>query len=908
MRYSAVLGVLFGILLLVAAAGRADSAGGPVRLVVTGLRTIGQDEFREMLGLGGVETIDADIVRRGIKTAFLKGIFEDIAVTVHGGDPETVEVVVRERNFIRKIEVTGDHELSEKTIRRLFLFKEDEQMRDDLIPQAVSDLKAALANLGFPLAEVSITTGADELPYRVNVFLHVSTGQPQIIKSIAFAISTRSAKGGEEPGGAGEGQVVNYKDLFGISVGDVANRERIEQEIVKMRDLLKKQGYIGPVVGPYTFVDGALEIMVHPGKRLDLVFDGNQSLSTNALIRESLLRDSEDINDDVVGEAVDRMLSYYHTEGYPFAQIAPVIRSRDNEVSLSFFIFEGQRVKVRSITFAGTDLSAENLKQVMVLKEHEYFNPDQVEKDKDLLREFLGALGYLEASVRKIDVRYTEDKSRVDLSVDLLEGEKTIISSIDFTGGSPENTAKLKAIVGIRAGDPYNEVDISDARFRILEYYKVHGYATVDASVRRKIADRKASVVFEISEGRKLYLGRTVIMGNYRTKYLVIQRELLHKEGEVFNQGIFAEERQRLYKLGLFTDVEIETNDFDGDRRDVLVTVHEGNAGSVEFGLGYGEYEGIRGFFEVSYRNLWGLNREALARVEASSIEKRYLLQYNEPWAFGRRLPLRVFFEYDKKREIASARETLYRLTRYALTAGVENRLSSVMKYELYYEFSLVRTADVRPDVILTKEDTGTLAISSIKPALVYDTRDNPFEPGKGVLAGASLKFASSALLSETNFLKLEVYGSRFHTLSKNIVLALSARGGIAYHFGATQELPLVERFFLGGRSTVRGYDQDTLGPKGADGNPTGGNVFAMGNIEFRTSVGKGFGIVPFVDMGNVWVNTKRMVLSDLRFTAGLGLRYKTPVGPLRVDYGMKLNREPGESRGAIHFSVGHAF
>jgi outer membrane protein insertion porin family len=226
----------------------------------------------------------------------------------------------------------------------------------------------------------------------------------------------------------------------------------------------------------------------------------------------------------------------------------------------------------------------------------------------------------------------------------------------------------------------------------------------------------------------------------------------------------------------------------------------------------------------------------------------------------------------------------------------------------LYYEYSIVRTTDVQPDVILSREDEGTLAISSLRPSLVYDTRDNPFEPTRGIVAGLSLKMASYLLFSETDFLKMTLYGSTFHRLHKRIVLALSARGGIAYGFNDTDELPLVERFFLGGRFSVRGYEQDTLGPKGADDNPTGGNAFAMGSVELRTNIGWGVSIVPFLDFGNVWVKVDDFNPSDIKYTAGLGLRYSTPVGPLRVDYGFKLNKEKDESSGELHFSIGHAF
>jgi outer membrane protein insertion porin family len=130
----------------------------------------------------------------------------------------------------------------------------------------------------------------------------------------------------------------------------------------------------------------------------------------------------------------------------------------------------------------------------------------------------------------------------------------------------------------------------------------------------------------------------------------------------------------------------------------------------------------------------------------------------------------------------------------------------------------------------------------------------------------------------------------------------------MAQGFDKTTELPLVERFFLGGRTTVRGYEQDTLGPKGVNGSPTGGNAFVLTNLELRADVAKGFGIVTFLDGGNVWGRTGDIKFSEIKYTVGAGIRYNTPVGPLRIDYGHKLDKEKGESSGEVHFSIGHAF
>jgi outer membrane protein insertion porin family len=376
-----------------------------------------------------------------------------------------------------------------------------------------------------------------------------------------------------------------------------------------------------------------------------------------------------------------------------------------------------------------------------------------------------------------------------------------------------------------------------------------------------------------------------------------------------FDDSLLAKERQGIYKLGLFTNVEMEVLDKYDHKKDILMRLNEEDAGAVEFGFGYGDFERFRGFLDLSYRNLWGLNRQASLRLEMSSLEKRSILQYLEPWFLDQQMPFRIFLIYEDREELNfDTRKTLYRLNRYGATAGVEKKLSDTLKAGLYYEFSFVNTFDVQPDVVLSKEDTGTLAISALRPGIVYDSRDNPFDPKKGILSGIQLKVTSPLLLSETNFIKLLANGSTYQQLSKRFVLALSLRAGTAWGYHETTELPIVERFFLGGRTTVRGYRQDTLGPKGPDGNPTGGDAFLCGNLELRSYIGKGFGIVTFLDSGNVWQKAKNIDFGDLKYSTGLGFRYNTPVGPISIDYGHKLNKEKGESNGEIHFSIGHAF
>ena len=882
--------ITIALLLCLLLASSIEASGEVIqRIDVEGLYSIKDEELLDILGIKIGDVLDPLSVRNGIKMAFLKGIFEDISVELDDTDRTHVKIKVKERDIIKNIYITGNDRLTKKTIKNFLLFKEGQTMRYDLIEYSMKELKAALSEKGFPHADINLQVEKTRKPYRVNLLLAINEGMPDTIKSIRIYGTEEARK------------------LMEISEGDIYDQFKLRKDMEDIRAYYKKNNYLNPSVGPYTFSDGELGIDVNPGRKLDITFEGNVLVNSKTLLKETPFSDAEDFRDDLVDEAVSRITSLYYGKGYPFVQVAPVITSSEDSIAIHFFIFEGDEVTVNSISFTGATIAEKNLEEMMSLKEGDLYNPDLVDTDRDTLIEFYNALGYL--NVRIDDVQVKIKDSKADIAITITEGAKTHIESIEIKGAELISKEEVKKAIRIKAGDPYNEVDLSDARYRVIELYGNYGFTDSRVDVKRELSEKGMKVIFEIDEGLLTFFGKTVISGNTETKHEVIKRELLYKEGEPFNYTPLTRTRQRLYKLGLFTDVDIDALEKEGDKKDVHIRVKEGNAGIVEFGLGYGDYERYRGSIDISYRNLFGMNRQISFRTEFSSLEQRYIVNYLEPYFSGRPVPFRMLFmREDRTEKSMETRETRYKLTRHTASAGFEKKLSERLKGEIFYEFSLVKTFEVKPDVILTKEDTGTLAISGIRPGIVYDTRDNPFDPRKGVLAGVSAKVASGVLLSETDFVKAIIHGSIYKELSKRFVLAASLKSGMAQGFDKTRILPLVERFFLGGRTTVRGYEQDMLGPKGVDGSPTGGNAFVLTNLELRTYLGKSFGLVTFLDGGNVWRKTSDIKLSEMKYTAGMGIRYNTPVGPVRVDYGHKLQREKGESAGEIHFTIGHAF
>lgn len=867
-----------------------QSTSLPIKNIeIEGLRSISSGELLYLLDLEKGRPLDEKSLRIGIKRAFLKGIFRDIIVENIDPERTSIMIIVKEKEVIKSIDVSGNDHFSNRFIKKNFPVNKGERLNARKLENSVANLNEFLRKKGYPDCKVTYSiTGLKN--NGISIKLTITEGTPLTIKEV------RITKGFED--------AVNRR--LNVGPGDVLDRISTDASIEKITADYKKNEHVETNIS-YSFADGILDISVVPGRKLTIEFEGNSSISTRSLNKEIPFFELDEFSYDLLEETVARMVNLYHSEGFPDAQIAPVVAAKDNDISIKFYVHEGDRYKIDKISFEGSSLPSKELKNVIQSQSHAYYNPDIISNDNDSILDLYHSLGYIHVELQEPDVEIKG--TEVSITFKVVQGIQVMVSSIELKGNKDISTDEILNQIPLKKGNPYNEVDILNSRIKIQDLYRKKGYLNAAVTVEREISEAKSNITFLIQEGEKFSFGKNVVIGNQDTKREVITRSLLHKENEPFDYPVLLKERQRLYRTGLFSGVDIAPWEKFDHSRDVLYKVEEGNAGAVEFGIGYAEYEKLRGFFDVSYKNLFGMNREIGFRTEMSTLDKRYVLSYFEPWFLNHELAFKTQLLRENRREVnIDTGETRYRVDKYTATAGLEKKLSERIKGEIYYELSQVNTFDVQPDIILSREDTGTLLISGIKPGLIYDSRSNPVDPRDGILAGITYKVATSLLFSETDFHKIQMYINKYQGLTKWMVLAVSARAGGAWGFAKTTELPLVERFFLGGRTTVRGYDQDTLGPKGADGSPTGGNAFLMGNLELRFDVWKGFGLVTFLDGGNVWQKTEQFSPGQLKYTTGIGLRYNTPVGPLRVDYGFKLNRQTGESSGAVHFSVGHAF
>nr|MDQ3418403.1 BamA/TamA family outer membrane protein [Acidobacteriota bacterium] len=491
--------------------------------------------------------------------------------------------------------------------------------------------------------------------------------------------------------------------------------------------------------------------------------------------------------------------------------------------------------------------------------------------------------------------------------------------------------------------------------------YLNQGFASASVDVVPTMVDgSRLNIDFKVTEGPQSIIDHVLIVGNVKTDIRVIEREIQLQEGQPLGLQAMFETRRRLGALGLFRRVRIEELPHgESNRRDVLITVEEAPSTTIGYGgglelserLARGEGGGAvsqfelapRGFFEIGRRNIRGKNRSAnlYTRLSLRSgfdegdgggqfsfPEYRVIGIFREPLTFGWNADVTITGAVEQ-----SVRST-FNFARRGITAELLRRLSPQVRIGARYTFSNTRIFDQQ----LTEEDDQStidrvfpqVSLSAIGSSIARDTRDDALEPTRGYFMSAEGSVASRFLGGQVGFIRsyLQAQGYRSLSSSRRVVFAGRAAVGLADGLPreitttdvsgnpitqVIEDLPASERFFAGGDTSVRGFALDSLGTARTltpSGFPRGGNGLVLLNAELRFPVIGNLGAGIFVDGGNVFERVSQMDVAELRATAGFGLRYRSPVGPLRFDVGFKLDRRSyGDTdRQAFHFSFGHAF
>ncbi|MDH4028552.1 MAG: hypothetical protein OEU95_06965, partial [Nitrospirota bacterium] len=597
---TAIFFTLFILLFFYSAAGADTSSSGRsgalIRTIeVEGLSRIKKDELLMLIPFRVGDVLDPAELRTGIRRALKKGIFLDIRAESWPYDGGIrLKYTVKEVPVITQVRVRGNRNISARNIIKLLTMKEGDDLREESLEKARSGLHDLYYRKGFHEAEISISVVKAKRA-RAVIKIYIKEGRPYTIEKIIAPEEARMH--------------------LPLLKGNILDLDVLDPAMEKIKRSYKEKGHIRPLVGPYEIKDGVLTIPVDPGPVLKLYFNGNSVISQGSLKKEVTFLDDEEVSDDIIEEVAENIKKLYLSRGYYYARIAAGIEYREGTTKVTFYIFEGQQVKLTKIDFAGMSISPGSIKKILPLKEGVIYDENLLAGSKDALTGFYNALGYLRMEVTDVVRKFHNNGAEIMLEFVINEGPQTRIREIKIEGSDGIAADMIKEELRLSEGSPYNMTDIGDARYRVLSLYGRRGYPDALVDVESRIDGENALLVFRITEKSPAVIGKIIVRGNRKAKTEVVSREFRAKEGDLYNYDEMLNVRQRLYNLGLFNEVAIEMADTgrkaDGrDIRDVLVSLKEGNAGSVELGIGYGDYEKARGSFDITYRNVGGYNRQ----------------------------------------------------------------------------------------------------------------------------------------------------------------------------------------------------------------------------------------------------------------------------------------------------------
>jgi outer membrane protein assembly complex protein YaeT len=603
-------------------------------------------------------------------------------------------------------------------------------------------------------------------------------------------------------------------------------------------------------------------------------------------------------------------------------------------------------IKVKSIDFEGTKgIETGQLKGALATKESswlpwgakKYFDRSRFDADLKRIQAFYADHGFPDARVQSVDVQMNDEKNAVSITVHVFEGEPVIVDEVRFEGLDvlPEwLVRRLRRNAPLQAGAPLDRQAFAATREAVVGAFRDRGYpyATVAAEEQRPSPGAKRLVaVYRATPGAPATFGSVEIAGNASVEPEVIQRQLAFKPGDPYRISRLQESQRRLYNLELFEFANVETLRGDEQPAQVptRVTVAEGKHRRFNFGVGYGSEEKARVDARWRHANFFGGARTAGIGGRWSSLDRGVKGDITEPYFLKPHLSLGFSGQAWKTREVLYSADTVGgRVTlRHQADARARNTWSVTFVDE-YQKSTASEEAlanpEFRDDLIalgldpVDGQQAGTLI--GFEFDLTRNTTRNLLDARQGYYAALHLEQAGGWLPGSYDFYLISIDLRQYTSFGRRLVLAnrLQAGGIDGIGRGLTVDpsrLPFSRRYFLGGSTSLRGWGRLEVSPL-SGGLPIGGLSMLEMNSELRLAASRNFSVVAFIDAGNAWEDPWQYELGDLRAAVGPGLRYRTPIGPVRADLGYQLtpiegllvDGEPEKRRWRVHFSIGQAF
>lgn len=901
--------------------------------------------LRELVRIEPGEPLSVADLQGSIKSLFGTGDFRDVRVdaeTVDGGLILTFRLSLHYR--VGSITYEVDGELLERA-RREVLIQSDQVLSLDRVDQSAVSVARIYEREGHLEATVDPEVRFSRRENLADVIFHITSGPRARITSIELEGSTAPF--------TRETLIQPMRSELGGFYELARAREdagRMQRHLLEHDHRMAQVRFLGETYDEEAHTV-SLRYEIEVGPVVELFVAGVPRKDVRRMLP---FRDDEAYSEDRVLRAADRMKDHYQERGFFFVEVDTSEGLQRDRYVITYTIEPGERYELGLVRFEGNHtFTDEELRGVIsigpsgtvqkllttLIRRPRGVTTEQLSEAQDSVQNLYRLEGFWSAEVSRPNiVRIAESKLEVVFPVN--EGPRTIVESVAIEGA--ERLGESLPSLELEAGEPLNPQELNQDLVNLQSFYGDRGYVEIQVNPEIEMSDDRTSarVRYQVIEGPEVRFGSVAVRGNSYTDQDVILRKARLPQGEPFSYRTLLEAQQRLYRMGVFRLVDLDPvrSGTAEEIRDVVIRIEEGKNLTVTGSLGYSTEDGARGSASVSHRNLFGTGRYLGVETTISERLNRYVINFIEPFVFGYDLPTQVtVFKRDQLRADEKAKID-------SLGASIEMTrvLRDQFRWSLRYEYRINdcvsgELCDLATGTIpiegIDPEDQE-IEISSLTPSAFWDRRNDAVHPTDGFYIGSSLEYAFPLYSADTNFLKGFLQSAVYFPITQNSQIVTSLRIGATEPLdvaGDGPRVPFAERFLAGGETTHRGFEHDRLGipcetlivpnlPEGVpcaeyiqgredvDFIPVGGNGLALFNVEYRFPILGSLRGAVFVDGGNVWRDYSDVDLDDMRYAVGTGVRYLTPVGPLRFDIGYKLDREPWEDAFETFLTLGYGF
>jgi outer membrane protein assembly complex protein YaeT len=898
-------------LLLVPAHSRAVAISGVVEVTAITIEPPGllrRAELTAMTGLAAPGRLTAEDLARARESLLRTGRFATVELDWVPEDPDRGRLTVRltPRRWVRRIRFRGNRQTPDATIRAALTLREYAPLDAESFERIGEEIEELYERRGYPRPRVDARIDAVDEKGGCVVSVKIEEG------SLPRLDSRRIVVRGMPRPWARFRTVNRLRLACWRALRRGLNIERLRRLAAREEQRLRRVGYpqAALTVEAPSAADGPEELLVTIdfGRRLRIATRGIGPRLSRRILR-AWKRRGRPLDEAQIQRLAETFAERLQEKGYLYVRVQATREERRRGAVIRFVADKGPRSHVAAVELIGNEqLPAEELLPGIGLHPPRFLGlsrsrpgPRALAEAARTLRGIYAAQGFSRARVEPELI--PADDHGVTVRFRIREGPRRRIAAVSFTGVTRFPESELRRITGLEPGVPYHRRRLDEGLAALRKAYWELGYTEVRIEPRlRRAEGEDVALSIAVTEGPAFRLAGAVVQGNFKTSAGTILAQEPLRPGEPFDYAPLARLQQRLIELEIFDSVRVsqmEHPQSDPPARSALIKVSERRTGYLEAGLDLNTQRGLELQAALGDSNLLGRAVDASLELLLGRLRSNASLGLARPLLFGLRLRsfLRVSYSEDRTHEGFALADT-------ALETGISRAWGPRWHGRLAYRLENERIFDVDPDVNLALVHASG-RVASLAPSLTRDTRDDPFRPHRGSLLTTQLRSSHPLLGADVTFHRWEGDARTYLPLAREITLAAAWRMGRIWS-PQRSDLPLAERFYLGGANTHRGFPENELGPRGEQDSPLGGEAYLLGNLELRFPLWRAVHGAVFLDAGNNFLHDPEPPY--LRTAVGLGLRLDTPVGPLRADIGLNLDPEENERTPVLHIALGHAF